>query len=207
MNIIILGDKYQKGMKSKGCPALIKLSKNSNILQQQYKILKHRFPQSNIVYVGGFEFKKIQNFLSNNKLDIELIYNDKYDEYNDSYALSLVGKYLDSDILIVFGYHILNNKIFNKFDISDGSQVFISDNSDSNIGCVLEDNKILNISFNLPNKINHIYYLTSHATESMRLYTDNLNFRNYFIFEIINSLTDNITFKTFFTHSGVNYVA
>lgn len=206
MNIIILGDKYQKGMKSKGCPALIRLSKNSNILQNQYSILTKQFPQSKIIYVAGFEFKKIQTFLTNELPDIVLINNDKYNDYNDSYALSLVENYLNSDTLIIFGYHILSNKMFSKFDKKNGSQVFISDDSNSTIGCVLDNNRIINISFNLPNTLNNIYYLNNQATEYMKNYTQNIDFRNYFIFEIINLLSDkNIVFKTFFTNSGVNY--
>ena len=39
MNIIILGDKYEKGMKSKGCQALIPYS--SRVLMVEHQIKKY----------------------------------------------------------------------------------------------------------------------------------------------------------------------
>lgn len=207
MNIIILGDKYQKGMKSRGCPALIKISKTSNILQQQYKILHSLFPGSKIIYVSGFEHKKIQNFLIHNKLPITLLYNDKYEEYNDTYSLSLASEYLNTKTIIIFGYHILQKKIFHKFHSGDESQIFVSNKSTTNsVGCTIDNNKILNISFDLPHVLNNIYYLTKKDVEKLREYVQNFNFRNYFLFEIMNKLIDNkIIFKTFFSHNGTNH--
>ena len=39
MNIIVLGDKFQKRMKSKGCVGLIKIN-NKSIIQLQHKTIK-----------------------------------------------------------------------------------------------------------------------------------------------------------------------
>lgn len=207
MNIIILGDKYQKGMKSRGCPALIKISKTSNILQRQYKILHSLFPDADIIYVAGFEYRKIQNFVCHSKLPITLLYNDKYEEYNDTYSLSLANEYLNTNTMIIFGYHILHKKLFHKFQSKDESQIFVSNKSAlGTVGCTIDNNKILNISLDLPYALHNVYYFSSKDILSLKAHVQNFNFRNYFLFEIMNKLIDNqIIFKTFFSHSGTNY--
>lgn len=209
MNVLIIGDKYQKGMKSKGCPALIKVKNYANILEQQYSVLNDFFPNNNIIYVAGFEFKKVQNFLNENKLNIKLIHNEKYNDYNDTYALSLAANFLDPNMgtLIFFGYHLLSTRILDKFNKRRGSQIFLSKSSQSDIGCIIEKDIVTNISFDLPNKINNIYYICQKDMLQIKSLINNPSFKNYFLFEAINYLIDNkIIFKHFFIpNNGVTY--
>ena len=71
MNIIILGDKYQKRMKSRGCVGLIKYN-NKNIISHQYKTLHSIFPNANIIYVYGFDNKRFISYINKNIL---ILYN------------------------------------------------------------------------------------------------------------------------------------
>ena len=117
MNIIILGDKYQKRMKSRGCVGLIKLQ-NKNILHHQYKILTNKFALSKIVYIYGFDNKRLLSYLEKNNQaysQLEFVHNNRYDQYNNAYSLSLVKEYLDDDLLIMFGDKILTANTFSKF--------------------------------------------------------------------------------------------
>ena len=192
MNIIILGDKYQKRMKSKGCVGLIKIN-SRNILQLQHRVLKQVFPEANIVYVYGFEGKKFNSFISKSTLldnDIISIYNPYYETYNNSYSLSLTKDFLNDDCLILFGDLILSKKIFDKFINKNDSQIFISKQNKNRLGCIINDNKIENISYDLDNYLTDIYYLTKfHANMIQNLLTNKINY-NCFIFEIINKLID-----------------
>ena len=194
MNIIIVGDKYQKGMKSKGCAALIKSKNRHTIIEQQYNVCKNIFPDSKIIYVGGFEFKKIQLFLNENtNIDIELIYNDHYEKYNDVYSLSLVSDYFDNDVLITFGYNLLSNSTFKNFIANDSSKVFIDQNSCLNIGCVIQNGVVSNITYDLPNSISNLYYLNKPDANVMAEYLTNEKYYNHFLFELINNLIDKNT--------------
>lgn len=192
MNIIILGDKYQKRMKSKGCVGLIKIN-SRNILQIQHKVLRQVFPEANIVYVYGFEGKKFNSFINKSTLlnrDIISIYNPHYEKYNNAYSLSLTKDFLNDDCLILFGDLILSKKVFHKFTNNNDSQIFISKQNKNRLGCIINDNKIENISYDLDNYLTDIYYLTrSHTNMIKNLLENKINY-NCFIFEIINKLID-----------------
>lgn len=199
MNFIILGDKYQKGMKSKGCAGLIKIDKNTVLFQHQYDVIKKYYPQATIIYVGGFESKKIENFISKNYSDVVFINNSQHEKLNEGYSLSLVKKLLRDDVFIVTGYSLLQKKMFQDFDTKLGSQIVIVSDSTKNIGCIIDQNKINNISFDLPNYIEDIYYLSKKDCIILQKILCGHKHRNYFIFELINKIIDSgVDIKPFF---------
>lgn len=190
MNFIILGDKFQKGMKSKGCAGLIKIDGDQSIFEQQYKIIKKYFPQAHIVYVGGFESKKIENFINKNYVNVTFVNNLRFEESNDCYTLNLVRNFLVDDCFITFGYSVLNKKLFEKFNPSLGSQIFLANNNSTTIGCIIQNNKIENISFDLPNHIDDLYYISSKDIKGLQKIVSNQQYHNYFVFELLNYLID-----------------
>jgi CTP:phosphocholine cytidylyltransferase-like protein len=211
MNFIILGDKYQKGMKSRGCPGLIKIDSKTLLFDYQYKIIRKYFPQSQIIYVGGFESKKIENFIGKNYKDVTYIYNSKYDSLNDGYTISLVQNLLLINTFILCGYTIFDKKLFNTFDTNQGSQLFIYPKEKNPIGCIITDNKVNNISFDLPNSISNIYYLSKQDCQILQKFVCDIKYKNYFLFELMNKLIDNgVIFKPFFynriNHKNYEYI-
>jgi CTP:phosphocholine cytidylyltransferase-like protein len=194
MNCIILGDKYQKGMKSKGCAGLIDLNKKTNILQHQYDILKSFFKDIDITYIYGFDSKKFLEFCKDSDLSMKIVYNEHYTIYNQGFSLRLAKDILaNTDTLIVDGYIKLNKNIFKKFDRDIGSQVFINNtaNEGDRVGCVINsDNLIENFSFDLDNNIEQIYYLDKQSCAKLGSILDNPRYNNYFIFELLNLLID-----------------
>lgn len=192
MNIIIIADKFQKRMKSKGCVGLIKNNKTT-LIQEQYSVLKKTFPQAKIIYVYGFDSKRFQAFLHKHEelQDIEPIYNKYYEQYNTMHSLSLVQTFLRNNCLIMLGDCKINKTVFNKFDINNGSQIFIDNNSSSEIGCILSNNIVQNIAYDLDNKLSDIYYLTREHAHCLSTMIDDNNYNNYFLFEAINKIIDN----------------
>lgn len=206
MNFIILGDKFQKRMKSRGCVGLIKLN-NKAILQHQYKTIKAAFPSANIIYVYGFESKKFINFISKitPPIDIIPIHNSSFDEYNNAYSLSLVTEYLNDNCCIIFGDNILGPQLFQKFDINNGSQVFINKKNKSRLGCIINDNRVENISYDLDNYLCDIYYLNKNHAQLLKKFISNNRYHNYFLFELINKIIDHSEIiKPFFINSKHN---
>lgn len=194
MNCIILGDKYQKRMKSRGCVGLIKI-KHKPIIEHQYTTIKNIFPLANIIYVYGFEHKRFSSFISKNQhtyKDIITIYNSNYDTKNNAYSLYLASKYLNDDCLILFGDHIFHKKTFLHFSrASAKSQVFINKKHKNKLGCIVNHNKIENISYDLDNYLTEIYYLNKNHTSMICQNLQNDMNHNCFIFELINKLIDN----------------
>jgi hypothetical protein len=206
MNFIILGDKYQKGMKSKGCVGLIKINKNDNLFENQYRTIKEFDPSANIIYVYGFESKKFINFINKHSYALELLYNDKYETNNQTFSLSLAKNFLNNDCFIIFGDNILKKTMFNKFNTKLGSQIFISSGLDSNIGCIIHNNAIENISFDLDNKLTNIYYVNQVTASRISDLISDQKYHNSFIFEIINKIIDTGTiFKPYFMNKKSNF--
>ncbi len=205
MNCIIMGDKYKKGMKSKGCAGLIPHGRNT-IFHTQYSVIKNNFTNCRIIYIAGFESKKIQSVIEKSYQDVCFVNNDQYDLKNEIYSLFLSKDFLNDNTIIISGYNILNDKIFKSFNFKDGSQVFISESKDSEIGCTIHDNEILNIDFGLDNPISDIYYIEASHIDCFKRMIEDKIYHNYFLFELINKMIDqNLHIKPFYKTTKKKY--
>lgn len=185
IKIVILADKYQKGTKSQGCPGLLKINDSTNLLQHQYDILSHNFIDSELIYLYGFDAKKLLNYLNDSSFPrMEFIYNKDYDNYNECFSLGLIKNKIDSDILIISGYTILSQSFFKNFDRSK-SQIFIDPTNASKLGCIINNDNIENIFYDLDNRIHPMFYL---AQSDVDIFSKFINIKNHnaFLFEIIN---------------------
>lgn len=199
MNFIILADKYQKGMKSKGAVGLIKVNRRYTLFENQYDVIKSSFKKSKIIYVYGFDSKKINHFFDSQKYkDVIRIYNDKYEDLNYAYSLALASEYMNKDFFILFGDAILKKEIFSDFMPNNGSQIFINKKEKAKLGCVIDSNNIVqNISFDLENYITDMYYIHNTDNDVIRSLVNERKYNNCFVFEIINKMIDAGTvFKT-----------
>jgi choline kinase len=192
MNIIILGDKYQKRMKSRGCVALIK-HQNKNILNHQYKIVNSCFPNSNILYIYGFDSKRLSSYV-NKHIDyyenVKFVYNELYESRNNVYSLNLIKNQLNDSCIILFGDHLIKNSMFHNFNPTEESQVFISDKIKTRLGCIINNDKIDNISYDLENYLSEVYYISKNQMSLFKNLISNPSNHNCFIFEIFNKMID-----------------
>jgi CTP:phosphocholine cytidylyltransferase-like protein len=202
MNFIIIGDRFQKRMKSKGCVGLITIN-NKTIFDIQYKYIKKYFPLTKITYISGFDHKRFIAHIHKNShkyQDLNIVYNNKYNEYNYGHSLSLIKDYLTQDTIISFGDVVFNNNTFKKFHQNFGSQIFLTSDK-TELGCIITDNKIPHIAYDLNNYLSNIYYLSNNDSLNMKNLFDikDNKYRNFFIFELINILIDKTSnFKPFF---------
>ena len=194
MNIIILGDKYQKRMKCQGCSGLLKY-KEHNIIYNQYVTLLDSFIEANIIYVYGFDAKRLVAYIDNNNLfynRIKLVYNPDYEKYNNCYNLNLVKEYLNDDTLITFGNQPLSKSTFNNFNKNhDDVKVFINNKTKNKLGCIItSESLVTNISYDLENYLSEIYFIPKSRIEIFKSFVNNPMYYNCFIFEIINKMID-----------------
>lgn len=192
MNIIILGDKFQKRMKSKGCVGLIKID-NKTILEHQIKYLNHTFKHANIVYIYGFDSKRFMNLSSKilSTKNLIPIYNEFYDTYNNAYSLSLAHEYLNDDCLILFGENFVGHKTLEKFNVNNGSQIFIASQNKNRLGCTINQGRVEHICFDLDNYLYEIYYLSKDHAKQLQDLVREPKLYNCFLFELINRLICN----------------
>ena len=98
---------------SKNIPKpLIKIN-NETFLERQIKFLQQA-DINNITLVTGYLSQKFQ-FLKN-KYNINIVYNDKYNIYNNIYSLYLVKNLLDKTYILNGDIYYNNNPFINKFD-------------------------------------------------------------------------------------------
>jgi CTP:phosphocholine cytidylyltransferase-like protein len=202
MNIIILGDKFQKRMKSKGCTALLDYNKKP-LFYYQYNIIRSIFPEDRIIYIYGFEAKKFESYIKENShqyTNLDIIYNKKYESYNTTSSLYAAKNFLNTDCLIIFGDIMIGKNIFNRFDKSFGSQAFLSLHNDYKLGCNICNSSLSNIDYELENYIYNIYYIQNEHIKYLYNMIINENNLNCFVFELINKLIENhnINIKPFF---------
>lgn len=182
-DIIILGAKPIRGMKSLGAFSNIKIDKQNNILDTQIYNLNKKIRINNIIYVSGFQGSKID---SENKITI--IENTEYDSKNNGLSLKLALPHVKSDyVIVLFNKILFSHKIFNRFDYNS-SCVFVNNTESNtyNVGCTINNDSIVeNLFYNLPNKTCGIYGLAKKELEILS--SININ-DNFFIFEIINEI-------------------
>lgn len=193
MNFIILGDKFQKRMKSKGSIGLIKIHGKS-ILEHQYKNIKTVYPKANIIYIYGFDKKKFLNFLDKQELikkDIISIYNPNYETLNNVYSLSLANNYLNDNTFVLFGDNILSSQYLKRFNpLTNKNALFINTKLQNKLGCVINENCIENISYDLDNYLAEVYYICKQDINIIKNLINEPKYHNHFIFEIFNKLID-----------------
>ena len=189
MNIIILGDKYEKGMKSKGCQALMPYSARVLMVEHQIKQLHKACSRiNNIVYVYGLDAKQFTS--ANTKYDIIKIYNPNYIDTNYAYSLCEARKFLDDNCLIIFGDTKLD-KVNLKYLKLDFSCVFTDNSAESKLGYIENQGNVINIAYDLPFKINDkIFYLSKNDAIKIQKLLENSQHHNNFIFELINKIID-----------------
>jgi len=200
MNIIILADKYQKRMKSKGCVGLFEHKKTPFYLHQ-YIQFKNLFPKCKIVYIYGFDNKKLEASLEVNKKslkkDIKFVYNKDYETYNDGASLFLTLDFLNDDVLIYMGEYVVNNLILSKLKINENYSQIVTSKNNNPLGCIITNHKIENVFFDLDNKIENFYYLKKEDSIKLaHILKNQAKTKNMFVFELINQMIENnVTFK------------
>lgn len=193
MNFIILADRSHRGMKSKGCPALYKKG-YGNLFDYQYKIIKKNFKRSKIIYLYGFDDKKMCQYIKSNRIenkynDVTFVYNKKHAEYNYVHSLNMVNEFMDKDFFIMFGDTVPSSFLFKNFSKNYGTQIYINQKAKSNIGCIINENgHINNLCFDLDNYLMNIYYISKQDAPIMQELCTYTEYRNYFIFEILNQM-------------------
>lgn len=184
-DVIILGAKPIKGMKSLGAFSNIEIAKQKTCLDLQKQNLKKKLNIQNIFYIAGHQHCKLDKTPDN----VSFIYNDAYEYKNNGHSLVLgINQSTADHVVLLFNKILFHHKIFNRLNY-DQSHIFINDNvlNEYKLGCIINNGIIDNIFYNLPNKLTGIYVLTGKELELLKkLVQEHKNIDNMFIFEIIN---------------------
>lgn len=188
MNCIIIADKFNKGNKTKGWNGLLKVNKNTILINNQIRNIYKVFPKANIVYIYGFDHKRVEDYLNQHQ-DIHMIYNEDYDHYGEVYSIAKARAFLNDSCLIFFGDMIIQNSMFK--DFSKKSHIYINSKRQGDLGCTInEHGQPMHLFYDLKNYLGNMYYISKKDIENFRSLVNQPIYKNFFLFEIINIMIE-----------------
>jgi NDP-sugar pyrophosphorylase family protein len=176
-------------MRSFGPKSLIKLPNKLTIIDYQIQLILSKFPNANIIVVHGYEATKVMNYTSS--LKVINIENERYATTNvvRSIAIGLRAALTDK-ILIIYG-DLLCSASMLKLPDEHISSLYIDGSStmtDNEVGCIIHNNYIESLMYDLPNKWAQIVYLTGRELDICKKLAYNINNENLLGFEILNEI-------------------
>lgn len=189
IDIIIPCAGLGKRMKSYGPKPLIKIKDNKTILDNQLKIIKKFFPNSNIIMVCGFERDHLMNSSPQEIMKIE---NEHYETTNVVRSLGLALRCVKRDVMVIYGDLVFNEECLkvmnlNKSSVLAGYNIM----SDSEIGCIDNQGYLQNMMYDLPNKWGQIAFFKNKELKLLKEICWKKENFNTFGFEAINQIINN----------------
>lgn len=193
-SVIILDSPPDKKIKSIGSRCLIKLKKNTNILDYHIRVAKKILDNPQIIIACGFESKKIKKYVASKYENIICI------EYPiDNFTNIGTGLYDAiqhiplTNCLVWNTNHILHvgaiNKMRSYLDLHPNASCILYSKTKGSVGLLIDNDIVSHCYYDLPNNLYDIMYLSS--TDLNKFYCYNMN--KLYLFEIINrSINDGI---------------
>ena len=176
-------------MKTYGTKSLIKLKDDLTILEYQIQLIRKRFgPNITIIVVSGFESDKIIYHSPEKIIHIE---NERYVDTSIVHSIGLGLKAtITNRALIIYGDLVFNYATLSQ-PLENKSLLFIDTSNtmtDNEVGCIITDDRIENLMYDLPNKWAQIIYLTNKELKLIKQYCYNTLYEKWLGFELINLL-------------------
>lgn len=188
-SVILLNAFPDKKIKSIGNKALIKISKDSLLIDYHIKFFNKIFDKPQIIIVGGFESKKLEKYISSKFSTSNIVYieHDISETLNIGKSISEAIKHVNHNNILVANCGTLINMSVSSILSSTRNSYIVSSNDDqSKIGCILDNEYIINCFYDLPNTIHDFLYLDEKGSFILKEITADNNIDKLYLFEIIN---------------------
>lgn len=175
-------------MKSYGAKPLIRLSDECTLIENQLFFINKAFKQCEIILVTGFESKKVIDKTPSN---IIKVVNPEYKDTNVIHSVGLGLKHVNTDHVVVIYGDLAFNQHTLKVPFGIHSALLIDQSGmmgDNEIGCIVQNNLVVQTMYDLPNKWAHVAYYTGQELAMLKEFCQNERFSMYFGFEIINMI-------------------
>ncbi len=172
-------------MKSYGPICLLKMG-STTILERQLNIIASTFNDYEIIVVGGFEAQKIQKTLPES---IHFIENRHFEHTSVIHSISLgLTKATTNNVLIVYGDLVFNPATL-VMPIYNTSALLISNEMKKDeVGCVVQDNIVQNMMYDLTPKWSQIAFITGKELKSFKHLVTTESCSRLLGFEVINKI-------------------
>ena len=173
-------------MKAYGPKSLITIN-NKTILQRQLEWIKKNFINNEIIIIGGF---KANDLFDNTPEHLIKIENERFADTNVVRSIGLGLRACNTDHVIIINGDLYFKNIKIAFPVYSSiiiAQYLMSDNE---VGCIINDNNLTHIMYDLQPKWSQIMYLTGQELEIFKtMCWDKKNEKKY-SFELLNDIVD-----------------
>jgi len=190
LSIIIPAAGEGTRMKAYGIKSLIPLNTTTNIIEHQLKTIFKVFNRktTEVILVTGFQSLKLMNNTPDDLLKVE---NERYLETNVIRSLGMglrVAKH--SAVLVIYGDLVFNIHALTT-DLQK-STLMIDKNTmgENEVGCTIDNERIENVLYNLPNKWAQIGYFVGKELALLKQFCWHPSNERKFGFEAINHIIE-----------------
>lgn len=179
-------------MKSYGPICLLKIG-NETLLARQLRLINQTFNQAEVIVVGGFEAQKVKRELPKG---VSFVENKYYAQTNVVHSISLgLTKTTTDRVLVVYGDLVFNPQTL-KIPIYNKSSLVLCDTMKRDeVGCIVHNNTVFNMMYDLQPKWAQIAFLTGYELSEFKRLVTTKSCARMLGFEIMNHIiTNNGTF-------------
>jgi choline kinase len=186
-DIIIPAAGCSTRMKVAGTKSLIYIS-DKRIVDRQIENINEVFNKKNIFVVSGFESEKVMNYLGNRVINLE---NENYENTNVSRSIAIgLRACQSSSVIIIYGDLFFTKNAINHAYRNQSFIVISETMTDNEVGCVIHNENVENIFYEIPNKWGQIAYFTGKELSLLKKIVFNRENNKMFGYEIINKIID-----------------
>lgn len=170
---------------------LLKLSDGNCLIDKQISLITNLYKAPEIIIISGFDHEKLISHIKNKKYaNIRIFHNQNY-KMTGALECWILGLNISlcQDTYIIHG-----DRIFDESFLTNAKEThtFVHDvnKNNYNLGILLEDNKLINISYGLPNVWSEIFFISKEDfTLSRNLINEHETRKIYTLDSFINILS------------------
>ena len=186
LSIIIPAAGVGKRMRSNGPKSFISIN-GKYLIDRQLELLKQVYPHAEIIVVGGYEAKRLMDYLPTHILKVE---NEKFEETNVVRSIGMGLRVARSEnVLVIYG-DLVFNKVALPINLTESTLVLDKINNlmrEDEVGCT-SSNKVEILMYELAQKWAQIMFLTGKELKMFKNLSWSPDKYNLFGFEIINEI-------------------
>ncbi len=163
LSIIILAASAGKLDRFKYNRSLIKFPDNQSLIYKQIKTIYEAYPRAEVIVVTGFQSKEVTQEINQYVNRVRIVENERFKNTN-AFRSAILGMRvcLNPNVIIMHGDLFFNKQTLS--EITDGGSALIVDNKgligEDEVGVIVTDNVVTNLSYGLPTKWGQIAYIT-----------------------------------------------
>lgn len=188
ISVVIPAAGMGRRMKSYGPKSLISLDGRQTVVERQVAILRHRYPQSEIIVVVGHEADRVMDSV----VGVRFVENEHHETTNVLRSIGMGLRATSGDgVLIVYGDLVFTPSAVN---IAGPRSVAVVENrgqmDGEEVGVTVVDGRITRFAYDLPTKWAQIVYLTGEELRTFRHVSRNRDYRRWYGFEGLNKVIE-----------------